>query len=53
MLAEPHWVEHMSYGHIAWLPLLLFEADAAQGIGGVDHLMTSESNSKDLIDEVG
>lgn len=29
------------------------EADAAQGIGGVDYLMTSETDSKDLIDEVG
>ena len=29
------------------------EADAAQGIGGVDYLMTSETDGKDLIDEVG
>ena len=32
---------------------ILSEADAAQGIGGVDYLMTSETDSKDLIDEVG
>ena len=30
-----------------------FEADAAQGIGGIDYLMTSETDSKDLMDEVG
>ena len=29
------------------------EADAAQGIRGVDYLMTSETDGKDLIDEVG
>ena len=40
-------------GYVRPQRLKLFEADAAQGIGGVDYLMTSETDSKDLIDEVG
>ena len=32
---------------------IITEADAAQGIGGVDYLMTSETDGKDLMGEVG